>query len=152
MKKIALNFVILALSVLLAYFCLESTGNNEEYFSRRNSPTTILIISLVAASWSAFSVATNLFSVFLPESNWLNTELAELLRLSKGRQPYLKAVGYVFLGAFIIFASAPFMDDSDSLFTNQYLALAGVLMVGVVCFIWGLLIAFLTSIRLPDED
>ena len=31
MKKIALNFVILALSVLLAYLCLESIGNNEEY-------------------------------------------------------------------------------------------------------------------------
>jgi len=152
MKKIALDFVILALNVLLAYFCLESIGSNEEYFSRRNSPTTIFIISLVAASWSAFSVATNLINVFLPESNWFKTELAEIIKLSKGRQPYLKAIGYVFLGAFIIFASAQFMEDSDSLFTNHYLALVGVLMAGVICFSWGLLIAFLTLIRLPDED
>ncbi|WP_076012868.1 hypothetical protein [Alteromonas abrolhosensis] len=152
MKKIVLNFVILALSVLIAYFCLESIGNNEEYFSRHNSPTTIFLASLLVASWSAFSVATSLFSIFLPESNWLNRELSEILRLSKGRQPYFKAIGYVFLGVFFIFASAPFMDDSHSLFINQYLILAFVLMVGVVCFIWGLLRAFLTLIRLPDED
>jgi len=152
MKKIALNFVVLALSVLLAYFCLESIGNNEEYFSRHNSPTTIFIISLVAASWAAFSVATSLISEYLPNSNWLNKELAEILRLSKGQQPYLEATGYVLLGAFIIFFSAPFMDDSNSMLINQYLTLSFVLMVGVVCLIWGLLLAFLTFIRLPDED
>ena len=152
MKKIAVEFLILAFSVLLACLCLESIGNREEYFSKYNSPTTIFFISLVAASWSAFSVATNLFNVFLPESSWLKTELAEMLKLSKGQQPYLNAIGYVSLGAFIIFASVLYMDDSDSLFTNQYLALAGALVVGVICFVWGMLLAFLTLTRLPNED
>lgn len=152
MKKTFIDLVLFSLGIMLAYLSLVHVGNNEEHFSRYNSPTTIFIISVVIVGWSSIGLTKAFFNSFLPKSSIFRKEATEVFHLSEGQAPYLEAIGYLCLGSLFIAVSAPFMDDAASLFTNQYLALAGVMVIGVLCFMWGLLTAFLTFIRLSDED
>ncbi|GEA10865.1 hypothetical protein [Alteromonas sp. KUL49] len=152
MRKVLTQLCSLLLSIVLAYWCLVSIGNNEKYFTGFDSPTYVFGIALVTIFLSARSLLLQLARRMINPSSIFHSKLSVVLNLNNGQKPYLEAAGFFAMGLIMVIAAAPFMDQAGQLHDNQYLWLSFLLLSGVLCVGWGLLKAFLTLLRLPEDD
>lgn len=151
-KPLFFDVTAVILGILVAYVSLLEIGRYEAVFMHNTSPTLVFGVSLILIFMCSHRFLQSLANHFIPSTSVFHCDVAQLLGLDPGQAPYLTSLGYIAVGMVISTFSAPYMNQLHDMQGTQFIWLSIFFFSGIACVIWGLLLAFLTAIRLPNDD
>lgn len=147
-KPVLFDVTAVILGTLVAYVSLLEIG----VFMHNTSPTLVFGVSLILIFMCSHRFLKSLANHFIPSTSVFHCDVAQLLGLDPGQAPYLNSLGYIAVGMVISTFGAPYMNQLHEMQGTQFIWLSIFFFSGIACVIWGLLLAFLTAIRLPNDD
>lgn len=150
MKRILVELTCFVAGIIVACWSLFDIGNNEALFFRRVSPTFAFGISLIVIFLAGRHLLLVSAKKLIPPTSFFHLKMTTILGLKKGQEPYLESVGYFVFGVLVAVSGAPYMNQLDELKGALWLSLF--FFAGIACIVWGLLLAFLTALRLPEKE